>query len=268
MPIIDVHTHVFPPDVAHRAVGSLVDHAGLKPHYDGTVEGLLAEMDRTGVDISILQPVATKAGQVESINDWTSSLASNRLVAFGGMHPDFPDPVSEIERMVSLGIRGIKFHPEFQDFDPRDPRMHASYRAAAEHNLVVLFHAGEDPNYEGVKGVPLAFKEVLAEHPDLTVILAHLGGYQVWDEVAEHLLGERVYLDTAYTLGHLPHADAAAIMRGHGTDRILFGSDGPWTDVLDELRMLGELDLAADELEGILWRNAAELLGLEVAAGS
>ena len=104
------------------------------------------------------------------------------------------------------------------------------YRAAAEHGLIILFHAGEDPNYETVRGVPTTFKRVLAQHPDLTVILAHLGGYRVWDEVAEHLLGERVYLDTAYTLGHLPAEDAAEIMRGHGVDRILFGSDGPWTD--------------------------------------
>ena len=238
MPVVDVHTHVFPPALAERAVGSLVHGARLKPYYDGTVEGLLGAMERAGVDVSVLQPVATRADQVKSINDWTASLASPRLVPLGAMHPDYQDPEDEIERMGALGIRGIKLHPEFQDFDPLDPRMEHIYRAAAKHNLIILFHAGEDPAYETVRGVPPTFKRLIAEHPDLTIILAHLGGYQIWDEVAEHLLGERVYLDTAYTLGHLPPADVASIIHGHGTDRILFGSDGPWTDAGAELAQL------------------------------
>lgn len=264
MPVIDIHTHVFPPAVAKRALGGLIDRAKVTPYYDGTAEGLLALMDRSGVDVSVLCPVATNAGQVESINTFSASLASRRLVPFGGMHPDYPEPESEIERMVSLGIRGIKFHPEFQDFDPLEPRMHRIYRAAAAHNLPVLFHAGEDPDFETVRGVPRTFKRLIAENPDLTIILAHLGGYRVWDEVAEHLLGERVYLDTAYTLGHLPAEDVSAIMRGHGFDRILFGSDGPWTDPAAEIVELRELGLPADDLECVLWRNAAQLLGLEL----
>lgn len=197
MPIIDIHTHVFPPAVAARAVAGLVDHAGLTPHYDGTTRGLFDAMDRSGVDVSVLCPVATKPDQVESINEWTASLASARFVPFGAMHPDYADPAREVERMLSLGIRGIKLHPEFQDFDPLEGRMRPLYRAAARHGLPILFHAGQDPNYETVRGVPTTFRTIIEDHPDLTVILAHLGGYRVWDEVAEHLLGERVYLDTA-----------------------------------------------------------------------
>ena len=262
MPVVDVHTHVFPPAVAERAVGSLIEGARLKAYYDGTVEGLLRQMDRSGVDVSVLQPVATRASQVEGINDWTASLASDRLVPFGAMHPDFPDPETEIERMAALGIKGIKLHPEFQDFDPPIPACSPSIARRPSHNLCILFHAGEDPAYDTVRGVPPTFKRLIAEHPDLTIILAHLGGYQIWDEVAEHLLGERVYLDTAYTLGHLPPEDVAAIIRGHGTDRILFGSDGPWTDAGAEVRELQELGLSGGEVEAVLWRNAAELLGL------
>jgi hypothetical protein len=264
VPVVDVHTHVFPQAVAARAIDALVDDARPRPHYDGTPSGLLAAMDTAGVDVAVLQPVATRASQVESINDFTASIANDRLVPFGAMHPHFREPEAEIERMAALGLRGIKLHPEFQDFDPDDAQMHRVYRAAAEHGLIILFHAGVDPAYDTVRGVPTTFKRVLAAHPDLTVILAHLGGFQVWDEVAEHLLGERVYLDTAYTLGHLPLEEARAIMRGHGTDRILFGSDGPWTDVGSELEGLREMGLAADELEAVLWRNAASLLGLEL----
>lgn len=264
MPVVDVHTHVFPTKVASRAIGKLVRDAGLTPYYDGTVEGLIAAMNRSGVSVSVLCPVATTPDQVENINSWTASLATTCLVPFGGMHPAYPDPEREIERMVALGIKGIKFHPEFQDFDPEDPRMERIYKAATKHNLCVLFHAGEDPNYETVRGVPTTFRRVLAEHPDMTVILAHLGGYRVWDEVAEHLLGERVYLDTAYTFGHLPPSDVEAIIKGHGVDRVLFGSDGPWTDAGAELEELRSLDLPGDAFERIAWRNAVELLDLDL----
>jgi predicted TIM-barrel fold metal-dependent hydrolase len=267
MPVIDVHTHVFPPDVAEHAVGSLVERAGLVPFYDGTVAGLLGSMDASGITVSVLQPVATRPEQVEGINDWTASLASDRLIPFGAVHPAFADPEAEIERMVTLGIRGIKLHPEFQDFDPTDPRMHRIYRAAARHGLIILFHAGEDPNFDTTRGVPSTFKRVLADHSELSVVLAHLGGYRVWDEVAEHLLGESVYLDTAYTLGHLPAERFAEIVRGHGTDRVLFGSDGPWADPRVELEELRSLGLSGDELESILWRNAAELLGVPLQRG-
>lgn len=264
MPVVDVHTHVWPDDVAPRAIGALTDDARPVPHYDGTPTGLLELMNTSGVDVAVLQPVATRASQVVSINTFTASQASSRLVPFGAMHPEFEEPEAEIERMAAIGIKGIKLHPEFQDFDPDEPRMHRVYRAASEHGLKILFHAGVDPAYETVRGVPTTFKRIIAQYPDLTIILAHMGGYQVWDEVAEHLLGDNVYLDTAYTLGHLPNEDVASIIRGHGTDRILFGSDGPWKHVAEEVVKLRELDLGADELEAILWRNAARLLDLNL----
>ena len=262
MPVIDVHTHVWPDAVAPRAIDALTDGARPQPYYDGTVDGLVRQMDAVGVDVSVLQPVATRPDQVRSINDFSASLRTPRLVAFGAMHPGLDDPEREVERMAELGIRGMKFHPEFQDFDPNDPRMHRIYRRAADLGLIILFHAGVDPAYETVRGVPTTFKRIITGYPDLTIILAHLGGYRVWEDVAEHLMGERVYLDTAYTLGHLPAADVAAIIRGHGTDRILFGSDGPWRDAADDIRELAELGLEHDQLEAIYWRNAAQLLDL------
>jgi predicted TIM-barrel fold metal-dependent hydrolase len=264
MPVIDVHTHVFPPNIAAKAMAGLISSGPWTAYYDGTPDGLLAAMDANGIDVSVLCPVATRPDQVISINTWTASLASERFVPFGAMHPDFDGPEDEIDRMVSLGIKGIKLHPEFQEFEPLDPRMERIYRAASRHGLPLLFHAGEDPSFETVRGVPSAFKELADKHPDLPIILAHLGGFRVWDEVAEHIVGRRVYLDTAYTFGHLPAAEVAEIVRNHGTDRILFGTDGPWADPALDLAQLRNLGLSADETEAILWRNAADLIGIEL----
>jgi len=260
--VIDFHTHVFRDDVAKRAITSMSDAVRSRPHFDGTVDGLLEVMDRAGVTVSVLAPVATSARQVESINTWTASKITDRIVALGGMHPDFPEPGGEIARMAALGMKGIKFHTEFQSFHPHEDRMLPIYKAAEEQGMIVLFHAGNDPQYDTAAGSPRVFRELAAEYPGLTLVLAHMGGYQMWDEVADELLGRPIYLDTSQATENLSGADVAALIRAHGADRVLFGSDGPWGDAAAALGALRGLGLPPEDLDRILWGNAAGLLGL------
>jgi len=264
MPIIDVHTHAWTDALAAKAMPALLASAEghLTAHYDGTVAGLIAEMDRTGVDISVVQPVATKPGQVASINDWAASIATSRVVPFGAMHPDAEDPASEIARMASLGLRGFKMHPELKACEPHDRRLDPIWAAAIQHRMIVLFHAGADVIHPSVRGTARSFARLIDAWPDLTAILAHLGGFRQWAEVAEHLQGRDVWLDTAYTLGHLPDAEFVELVRAHGTHRVLFGSDGPWTDASREIAHIGSLGFSAEELEAVLGGNAARLLAL------
>jgi len=264
MPVIDIHTHAWTEALAEKAMPALLASAEghLAAHYNGTVAGLIAEMDRTGVDISVVQPVATKPGQVASINDWAASIAGPHIVPFGAMHPDIEDPASEIARMASLGLRGFKMHPEHQAFEPHDPRLDPIWAAATEHGMIVLFHAGADVIHPSVRGTATSFARLIDTWPDLTAILAHLGGFQQWVQVAEHLQGRDVWLDTAYTLGHLPDDEFVALVRAHGTDRVLFGSDGPWTDAAAEIGHLEGLGFSGEELTAILGGNAARLLAI------
>lgn len=264
--MIDVHAHVFPDALAQAAVGSLVDaspeHERVTAHYDGTVAGLIQAMDRAAIDISITQPVATKASQVRRINDWVATTASGRIVPFGAMHPKVPDAAEEIARMAEAGIRGFKMHPEYQEFLPDDPAMGAIYDAVVEHGMTILFHAGLDVTVPTKTGTPERFAAVLDGWPRMRVILAHMGGFRLWDEVAEHLVGRHVWLDTSYTLGHLPDADVVSLARAHGVERVLFGTDGPWTDAKREREHLGSLGFDEHELAAILGGNAEKLLGL------
>ena len=262
--IVDIHTHAFADELAPKAMPSMIERAAgrVTAYYDGTVSGLVAEMDRTGVAVSVIQPVATKESQVRTINDWAAAQASPRIVPFGAMHPDVADPAAEIARMKSIGLRGFKLHPEHQSFAPNEPRMHAIYQAAVDHGMIVLFHAGNDLMHPTLHGTPESFAEVLDEFCDLTAILAHLGGWREWKGVAEHLAGRDVWLDTAYTLGHLPDEEFVALVRSHGTDRVLFGSDGPWTDVAAEVEHLRSLHFTSAELDAVLGENASRLLGL------
>ncbi len=216
MPIIDIHTHAWTDALAEKAMPALLASAegSLTAFYDGTVSGLIAEMDRTGVDISVVQPVATKPGQVASINDWAASIASERIVPFGAMHPGTEDPAAEIARMASLGLRGFKMHPEHQAFEPHDRDLDPIWSAAIEHDMIVLFHAGADVIHPSVRGTATSFARLIDAWPELRVILAHLGGFKQWSAVAEHLQGRDVWLDTAYTLGHLPDEEFVAAGAG------------------------------------------------------
>ena len=260
MRTIDFHTHAFPDGIAAAAIASLEEEGGVTAVFDGTVAGLIDTMDRAGVAVSVVQPVATKPSQVRRINDWAATISSERIVCFGAIHPDLDDPAAEIARMSALGLRGFKMHPEYQLFEPDEPRLDTLWSAAAEHGLIAFFHAGADIAFPTVRGTPDAYARLVDRWPGLTVVLAHMGGYECWPGVVEHLAGRNVWLDTSYTLGHLPDEEFVALVRAHGADRVLFGSDGPWTDPAVEIAHLRRLGLAPAELDGILGANAARLL--------
>jgi predicted TIM-barrel fold metal-dependent hydrolase len=258
--VVDVHAHVFPDDVAARAMPALEEEAGVTASFDGTVAGLLAEVERAGIDEVWTMPVATKPDQVTAINDWAATTAGDRVRPFGAMHPDLPDPAREIARMVGLGLPGFKMHSEYQRFAPDEERLAPLWRAAADAGMVVLFHAGIDIGIPTLRGTPSAFAAFAEAHPDLTAILAHMGGFKLWDEVLDMLAGSHLFLDTSYTLGHLPDDEFVALVAAHGPDRVLFGTDGPWTDMAREVERMRGLGLPEADLEAIMGGNAGRLL--------
>jgi predicted TIM-barrel fold metal-dependent hydrolase len=260
--IVDIHTHVFPDDVAVRAVPALAEEGGVEAVHAGTVSSLLAEMDRAGIDVSVTQPVSTKPSQVAGINDWAASTASDRIVPFGTIHPDLEGAAEEVGRIASLGLKGFKLHPEYQSFHPDDERMYPVYEAANELGLVILFHAGADIAIPTLRGTPESFVRVLDAHPGLRVVLAHMGGFRQWDGVRESLVGRDVHLDTSYSLGHMDDEEFVGLVHAHGVGRILFGTDGPWADAAEEVRLLRSVGLAEADVDRILGANAVELLGL------
>ena len=122
MHIIDFHTHCFPQKIASRAVESLKHAAGgVDNHTDGTAESLQKLMAADGVEKSVVLNVATNTRQQHSVNDFAASLDGEDLIAFGSVHPDSPDVLEELERIKDMGLRGVKFHPEYQNFFVDEP---------------------------------------------------------------------------------------------------------------------------------------------------
>ena len=96
----------------------------------------------------------------------------------------------------------------------------------------------------------------------MTVIAAHFGGNQVLEEMKKHLLGKNVYLDTSYPpdLSVLPKEEVLALVRTHGAEKILFGTDFPWENQERCLQYFRNLPLREEEKEKILGENARTLL--------
>ena len=118
--LIDFHTHIFPDALAARAIESLkkgiMNRHGftIPAHSDGTLSGLVRTMDAEKVDVSVIMPIATRPGQADGINAFAAAARSDRIVAFGTVHPLQEDWEEGIEKVKAAGFPGIKLHPEFQ----------------------------------------------------------------------------------------------------------------------------------------------------------
>lgn len=279
--IIDFHTHTFPGKLSGKVVHKLGHMARISPFTDGSLEALLASMQRAGVEYSVTLPVMTNPEQVEKIN---SSIIRNQenlhrqgLLAFGGIHPDYPDYRRELRRLRENHIPGIKLHPAYQNVDLDDLRMMRIIDCAAEEGLIVLCHAGidigiYDHNYCSVAHILKVIKEI---NPD-KLVLAHMGNWAMWQDVERDLAGAPVWLDTAFSLGpitanpdvheppyrerNLNDEDFLRLVRKHGADRILFATDSPWQDQADYVRRIKALGLSSQEEKLILGENAIRLL--------
>ncbi len=261
--VIDFHTHAFPEAIAERAISSLVTGSNntYTPCADGTSCGLLKNMDKFGIDLSVVQPVVTKPSQTKSVNLWAHQITGNRLRSFGGIHPKTDDYKRDIDFICDLGLPGIKLHPEYQQFELDDPDMMKIYDYALSRGLMLLFHAGFDPAFPPpIHSSPEKFAKIRRELGGGTIIAAHLGGLAQWDEVFEHLAGEDVYLDTSMGFKYYDHDLFLRIVKKHGADKILFGSDSPWSRADEELAALRALPLSEEEKELILSGNALRLL--------
>ena len=257
--IIDMHAHIFPDKIAEKAVDSIGKYYGIKMRHSGTVAGLLESGCKIGVCRYVIHSSATTVEQVKAINDYVSGVQASHpeFVGFATLHPALKDVKYEVDRIIGLGLRGIKLHPEFQHFSIDDEDMMPIYEAV-EGRLPVLMHMG-DQNVDSSSPVRLA--RVLEKFPELVVIAAHFGGYRMWDLSCEYLVGRKnVYLDTSSSLDFISPEFAVQMIREHGADRILFGSDYPMWDHKDELHKFLALDLTDEERRAILSENAEKLL--------
>jgi len=260
MRIFDIHAHIYPDAIAPRAVQALRDgYDGITVECDGRVDTLLRQSEAAGVTAMAVHSVATSAHQTESINRFVleaSRAHPGRLIPFGTLHPDLPDPDAEVRRLAADGFMGIKLHPELQGFRVDEPRALELFRAAAG-RLPVLLHCG-DPRFDNSS--PARIRRMLRQVPGLQLVCAHLGGWTLWQRAADELAGEDLWVDTSSSLYALDPSDAASVIRAYGAGRVLFGVDYPVWNPAGEVARFMRLPLTDAERERILWQNHLDLL--------
>ncbi len=262
--LIDFHTHAFPERIAGRALGKLShEGGGLKPETDGTLTSLKQEMARDGVDISVVHSIATSPKQQTNVNNYAIEMDKDpAIVAFGSVHPDAPDALEELERIHNAGLKGVKLHPEYQQFYADDEKLKPIYRKISQLGLITLFHAGFDygfpPPYHCMPEHLLGAMKWL----ETPVVAAHWGGLDCGLEVLDKLCGQDIWFDLSYGYSCIPKPIAQAIIDKHGPEKLLFGSDMPWHRPEWELRLINALDISEADREKILFHNAQNLLNL------
>lgn len=263
--IIDFHTHVFPDDLAGKALSTILAKVNnvYIPVNNATVSGLLKNMDEWGIDISVAQPVITKQSQMQKTNEWARSICSNRIISFGSIYPHTDDYKRDIDYVVSLGLKGIKFHAEYQNFNVDDKRMLKIYDFALSKDLIIMHHAGVDLFMPmPYKSSPQQFAKIADAMKGGKIIAAHLGGHAQWDDVEKYLAGKNIYLDTSMGFEYFSQEQFLRIVKMHGADKVLFASDSPWSNAKTEIEHLKALPIPESEKNNILYENAKRLLNI------
>lgn len=269
--VIDFHSHIFPEKIAAKAIPQLASIIKLEPSMDGTIGGLRVSMENAGIDLSVILPVVTAPQQFDSvvrfasyINENYSEVSGPRLLSFAGIHPDCEDYKEKLKLIAREGFKGIKLHPNYQGKYFDDISYMRIIYTASELGLCVVTHAGFDPVTPDEDFCsPDMILRVLEETAPPRLILAHLGSNENYDEVLGKLCGKEVYLDTAYSLMHISEETFVRIVRAHGSDKILFGTDAPWTSQKESVERLNSLTaLSEEEKQRIKNGNAVKLLNL------
>lgn len=262
----DFHIHLFPESIATKTVDHLSKLSGLTPFYEATTCGLLKHMSECKIDKSLLLPIATNEKQEKNVNDFAISLngEGDKIVSFGSVYPFSENPIATLEYLVANNIKGIKLHPEYQEFEVDEKGLYPIYEFCQKNNLVVVFHCGKDLAFPNrCNCTPEKLKKVVKAFPYMRVVGAHLGGWKLWEEVLEHLCGlENLYLDTAFIASHISQTMFLKICEQHGIDKILFATDFPWSNGDKESSLIDSIGFSHEDLEKIYYKNAIELIGL------
>lgn len=264
--VFDIHTHVYPEKIAAKAVENLGNFYEFKVEGDGTYTMLENAAKENGVVGFLLFSVATNAHQVERVNSYIAESVENsrargfETVGFAGMHQDFPDFAAELDRIESLGLKGVKIHPDIQGVDIDDPRMLKLY-SLCEGRLPIYFHMGDNrPQYQFSQ--PEKLRKIMKMFPRLEVVAAHLGGYQSWESAKILADLDNIWFDTSSALWAMTPEKAKEMIDILGAKRVMFGTDYPVKMPDEEIARLLAIDLSEEKREDIFYNNAKRFLKL------
>jgi uncharacterized protein len=278
---IDTHVHIEVDDSGHAALPqALVDAASRYFKATGPRPGLdeIAQLYRQRHMAAVVFTVdATTSLHHAPISSEEIALGASRnndvLIPFGSVDPHRSDAISRMRRLAEdFGVRGFKFHPTVQNFDPSDIRFYPVYELIQELGLPVIFHTGQTGIGAGLPGGfglklrlsnPLLLDDVAADFPALQIVMAHPSVPWQDEALAVATHKANVWIDLS---GWSPKYFPQNLVRQANSllqDKVLFGSDFPLITPDRWLKDFAALDMKEEVRPKILKENAIRLLGLQ-----
>ena len=257
--IIDAHAHIFPEKIAENATINIGHFYDIPMDSCGISDKLIESGRKINTALYLVCSTATTPKQISHINEFIAAECDRHpeFYGFGTTHPDSDDIAADVEQIKSLGLHGVKLHPDFQEFNADSPEAFKIYEAI-EGQLPLLIHCG-DNRYD--YSAPERIAAIHKNFPKLKLIAAHLGGYQRWDEAEKLLRGlDGVKFDVSSSLAFLTPEKAAHIVRTYGVENCFFGSDFPMWNHEDEFGRFLKLGFTPEENRKILADNFKEFL--------
>lgn len=277
--LADIHIH-FLPERMQKAVWAYFDAAGRNYGrdwpitYRGSESERLAVLRRLGVRAIPALTYAHRAGMAADLNRWCAEFAArvSDAVHCATFYPE-PGVAEYTDQAIRTGARLFKIHVQVGAFSPDDPLLNDVWGLLEISRLPVVIHCGSAPLPGAHTGVA-PVRRLLDSHPDLVLVIAHLGmpEYDAFADLAWEFPG--VYLDTTmaatdFSNAFAPLPDGYRDRLAMLSDKVVLGSDFPSIPYpySEQLRALARLDLGAEWMRSVLWRNGARLLDLDDGLG-
>lgn len=262
--IVNSHCHIYPDKIAAKAVLGIRDFYDLDMSLNGKLDDLISDGNKVGVTHYLVHSVATTPKQVSSINEFIAEAVNTHpdiFTGFGTLHPDSEDIQGDFDYLIELGLKGVKLHPDFQQFAMNEERAFRIGEVVSNGKVPMLVHCGD---YRYNYSNPEQIKPFLDKFPDITFIGAHFAGWSVWEKATRMLAGTpNLYVDLSSSLYDLSSDTALELIHAYGADRVLWGTDYPMWESESEMEYFNKIDLTEEERSMILWQNASRILGLE-----
>lgn len=263
MKLIDFHTHIYPDAIAKKATESIENFYSMKAENVGTAERLLEVSKENGIVLSVVLPVAVKPSGVTHINDFALEMQKTHkeFYCFGTVHAGMENIEAETERLMNMGLHGIKLHPDTQLFNIDDPRMYPVYEII-EGKIPLMVHSGD---YRYSYSHPERLRRVMKDFPRLVTVAAHFGGWSMPDEGVKQLSDmENCFVDISSSFDRISLEKGAELVSAFGEERVLFASDFPLGSPTTERENLMKMNISDNIREKIAYKNAEKLLGFSV----
>lgn len=261
--VIDAHSHIYPEKIASLAVNHTDEFYSENSKRKGTVEDILNSSHQQSVDKFIVQSVATSKKQVKSINEFIAREVANhsdKFVGLGTMHPESDDIEGDVLHLKDLGLKGIKIHPDIQNFKIDCDGYKKIYENAQKHGLVMLIHTG-DNRFDNSN--PNRLIPILKEFKNLTIVGAHFGGWSLWDTAPQMLCEfDNFYVDCSSSFAYLTLEQSKKALLTYGEDKVLFATDYPMWNADTEIQRILDMNLSETALKKIFSENAKKVFKL------